>query len=192
MKPCAAHRESVALLASSALSSAESGLLHEHLRACLACREYFAEISAVCADHSGAAAALPTVEVPPRVYHRVTSAIRSSSSPAKSGGWAAWTMGRFQIAGVAVLLLASLGSWTLFRPVPAPVPMGGPVKSVAVAVSAPEIGSPKLLAYRLALNRSPEAFEQLLTAEAAQPVQAPDLPVLRNLARADSGWSAGL
>lgn len=192
MKPCAAHRESVVLLASSALSSAESGPVREHLQACPACRDYFAQISAVCADHSGAASALPMVEVPPRVYHRIASATRSTSSPAKANGWAPWTMGRFQIAGVAVLLLAFLGSWTLFRPVTAPTPVSGPAKSVAAAISAPEAGTPKLLAYRLALNRSPEAFEQMLTAEVTRAAHAPDLPVPRNLAHADSGWGAGL
>ena len=192
MKPCAAHRESVALLASSALSSAESGPVREHLQTCPTCREYFAQISAVCAEHAGTAAALPRVEVPPRMYHRVASALHSSSSPAKASGLVAWTMGRFQIAGVAVLLFAFLGSWSQFRPGPVPATVIRPVKSVPISVPRSEIGSPKLLAYRLALNRSPEAFEQLLTAGSAQPVQVPPLPVLRNLAHADSGWSAGL
>ena len=45
--------------------------------------------------------------------------------------------------------------------------------------------SPQFLAYRLALNRSPEGFERMLSAEEARPVHSAGSPALRNLARSE-------
>jgi hypothetical protein len=85
--------------------------------------------------------------------------------------------------------------WALLRPTPTPEkpPLGanslratGPLSPVPVLAD-----GPKLLAYRLALNRSPEALEQMLTAEEARPSRGAGPPLLRNLARSEAGWQAG-
>ena len=187
MKPCAAYRKPVALLAAAALSDAESGPIQEHLHTCPGCRAYLAQISAISADHSAAASALPAVEVRPRLYQRVAAAIRSSPTAPGAGGGMAWAMGRFQLAGVASLLfVAALGSLALLKPSPSTVV--APVKRVATLVPPAETGGTRLVAYRLALNRSPEALDQLLAAEAARPFHSATLPVPRNLARSDAGF----
>ncbi|HTH47854.1 MAG TPA: hypothetical protein VMB21_10115 [Candidatus Limnocylindria bacterium] len=186
MKACATHREAVALLASSALGDEESGPLKEHLQACPSCRAYFAEISAICVAHAEAVRALPAAADRPQLYHRVATAIRPSARPSEARGWAALLGRPWQLAGAAGLLLAAVGSWSLLRPAPSPVPL--PARSTAASVASPESVGPQFLAYRLALNRSPEAFERLLTAEAAQPSYSSGLPVLRNLAGSDSGF----
>ena len=193
MKPCTIPRESVALLASSALSDTEAGPIREHLLVCPACRDYFAELTAICTAHSGAAQALPAMEVRAQIYHRVASAIRSSTPAPKANWLAALRMGPLPFAGAAALLLVCLGGWALLRPAPGKTQAHVASVPSVPSVSRPEpalaaVGGPKFLAYRLALNRSPEAFEQMLTAEEARPFYNAGAPMLRTLARSEADF----
>jgi anti-sigma factor RsiW len=191
-QPCPRHRESVALLASSTLDAGESSSVRAHLQGCPACRHYFAELSAICAEQSGAGQALPAVAVRPALYRRVAAAIRVSP-PGPAAPWlAAWPMRPLSFAGAAALLLACLGGWALLRPAPAaerPQAKINAIQTVRPYSPGPAaVVSPQFLAYRLALNRSPEAFERMLSAEEARPAHSEGPPVLRNLARSEAGF----
>ena len=77
--PC--DREAVTLLACSALDNAEADRTRRHLQQCAACRDYFRQLSEVCASHSNAARQLPTAEVSVRLGENGRSVTAKAADP---------------------------------------------------------------------------------------------------------------
>lgn len=179
MNPCVSRRESVALLASGQCPERAAVELRHHLQSCSGCREYYRQLVAVCEEHAAAAAQLPEVRVPLRLYHRVATRIRSGSERRPSGmprggsidwrpivGWAALLV----VLGVLVLPLLKV-----FKSSPTAQVTSVPPPTPVARAAGPSTIHPSLLAYRLALNRSPEALEKLLAEEVAKPTSGPEL-----------------
>ena len=173
MRPCAGNRDPLALLASGALPVTDSDALQRHLATCSGCRAYLAEVAVVCDLHRQASRALPDVELPDRVLARVFSGIKSADRHPASGSapWIGWSWVAFgsAIALVSVLVVRGLSvdrRATSHAPtIAAQVATRGPV---IVRTTAREAGSPRLMTYRLALNRSTDEFERLLGEDASR------------------------
>ena len=168
MKPSPCDREAVALLACSSLDPVESTRVRQHLGECPACRDCFIQLSALCDSHSTAAGKLPEAEAEPRLYRHVASAIRASSPSTLKPVVKTWIPRWIRPAGAAVvmLLLVAVGLMIPRQPQPSvrlavqPIPKSQP----------PTVSShpaPRLIthAYRLALNRSTEELDRLLSDE---------------------------
>ena len=163
MKTCARYRKSIALLAAASLAARETAEVKRHLEQCPSCRAYFQETSVLCERHSTAAHQLPAAEVAPRVYARVASAIRGRDPRNLPGsGIPLW----LRIASVATAVLMIAGWFALVhRPTP-PTQIAGELTPEPERKGEPDTVSANLITYRLALNRSPEALDQLLDHEA--------------------------
>ncbi len=182
MKPCASRRESVALFACGACSADQAADLRRHLQACPRCREYFRRLSQVCEDHATAAAQLPEARVPSRLSSRVASRIRTGPAARRPARPPGVFVGWARIAGWAMLLggLVVGAIWTS-KPVPLPPTVQvteSPQPPPGTRVTGTSKVGNSLVAYRLALDRSPEALEELLSEEAAKPAPNPQI-VLR-------------
>ncbi len=166
MKPRPCDREAVALLASSALDPVESALVRRHLEDCAACQDCFIQLSALCESHASAARKLAEAEAEPRLYRHVASTIRASSHSTWKPVPATWMQGwiRPASAAVAMLLLVTVSLMIPRQPQPSislavqPIP-----KSQPPTVS--NHPAPRLITYRLALNRSTEELDRLLSDE---------------------------
>ncbi|MBI5385258.1 MAG: hypothetical protein HZA90_11305 [Verrucomicrobia bacterium] len=166
MKPNTCDRKAVALLACSALNAEATIAITRHLAACPACRGYFEEMSALAARHRDAARALPPAEISPQTRARVAAAIRRDSRrwpeevlPGLGRRW-------MPVAAAAVVgLLLAGGAMLLLR---RPLPPTLVVSQVAARLSSKGTTAPgsKFITYRLALNRSPEELDRLLTRDA--------------------------
>ena len=168
MKPSPCDREAVALLACSSLDPVEAALVRQHLGECPACRDCFIQLSALCDSHSTAAGKLPEAEAEPRLYRHVASAIRASSHSTLKLVLETWIPRWIRPAGAAVvmLLLVAGGLMMPRQPQPSvrlavqPIPKSQP-PTVSIHPA------PRLIthAYRLALNRSTEELDRLLSDE---------------------------
>ncbi|MSU61710.1 MAG: hypothetical protein EXS31_04815 [Pedosphaera sp.] len=165
MKTCARYRESIALLAAASLEARETAEVKRHLEQCPSCRAYFQETSVLCDSHTTASRQLPSEEVSPRIYARVASAIRGRDPRSMPGsGIPLW----LRIASVAAVVLMIAGWFALLhRPTP-PTQIAGELTPEPERKGEPDTVSANLITYRLALNRSPEALDQLLNHEAAR------------------------
>ncbi len=171
-------REVVALLACSALTPAEADRTRQHVQQCRACHEYFLQMSGVCSVHLAAAEELPEPKMSARLYGRVGRAIRAGSQ----GEWynlltlfrARW----LRVSGaIAVFLLVGVGRVLLPRPEPLPAHVSQQPVHLAPVNVEPVSTSPSLIAYRLALNRSPEEFDRSLENAAARPSLSATIPL---------------
>lgn len=187
MKPCPSHRESVALLACGALPLGEADELRRHLHECAGCGEYLRQLSAVCDDHTAAAHHLPDAEVSPRLRGRIAALIRADADGRLNDSLFTGFTGWGRIAGVAALLALLVGSVMVFRKPPPPAPVAGTPAPPPTRTANPPAASVKLITYRLALNRSPEDLDELLSHEAARPAFNPPTVFRVSLARLDTG-----
>ena len=173
MRPCAGNREPLALLASGALPVTDSDALERHLATCSACQSYLAEVAAVCDLHRRASHTLPDVEVPDRVLARVFSGIKSADRHPASGSapWVGWSWVAFgsAVAFVSVLVIRGLSvDRRAANHAPTIAAQGTTLGPVIVRTTAREAGSPRMMTYRLALNRSTDEFERLLGEDASR------------------------
>ncbi len=165
MKPCARHRESIALLAAASLEEGETPGLKQHLEQCPSCRAYLREMSVLCERHSTAAHQLPAAEVSMRFQARVASAIRAGDARHTPGiSIPLW----FRIASVTAVVLMIAGVFMLFHQPTPPAQIAEQLIPEPERKGEPDKISANLITYRLALNRSPEALDQLLAQEAAR------------------------
>lgn len=168
MKPCAQHRESLALLACAALDAGEAAPVLQHLERCPACREYYRQMTALADEHALAACRLPEAEAAPRLHARIAAAIQQ-----RGRSWQddlACTLGssRGRVAGVAFVVLLLAGGLTLVHRLSSPPQVAiRPTPVAPTRMETAEAGS-KFSAYRLALSRSPEDLDRLLASEAAR------------------------
>ena len=189
MNPCRNQREKVTLLACGALDSAAANRTRQHVQDCVACREYLREMSAVVAAQVAAARNLPDATVSPCVFRRVTEAIKAKSHPSRQDPTGIPTARWWPLAGLVTIAMgiAVAVGWIPWHRIPDPVAVAITSPSVSPAPpslrlsSAPE--NSNLIGYRLALNRSPEAFDNRLEIEAVRPSEEPILPV-----RSRSRW----
>jgi hypothetical protein len=130
-------------------------------------------MSALCNNHTAAARRLANAEVPPGLYAHVAAAIQD-----RPPNWwdrlplivqARWA----RVAAVAAALLLLAGGAVLFRQPQPPAPVATLPRPQPAPRIEPEAANPSLLAYRLALNRSSEEFDQLLAREAGRSDLAP-------------------
>ena len=180
MRPCAGNRDPLALLASGALPVTDSDALQRHLETCPTCRAYLAEVAAICDRHQQASRALPDAEVPDRVLARVTSVIKSAERHPASGStpWIGWSWVAFASAVVLVSVLAVRGP-SVKRPATShaqTTTAQGATRGPEMARgTAREAGSPRMMTYRLALNRSSDEFERLLGEDTSRWSSTPTL-----------------
>ena len=85
-QPCHQHRQEISLLAAGALPPAERDAVAQHLSACPACREYFAQIKAVTTPLAAWAERPPQVEPSQAAQQRWARAIRAADQPAPVHG----------------------------------------------------------------------------------------------------------
>jgi len=184
--PC--DRQSVALLTCESLPTEAAAELRQHLQQCAACREYFRELSAVCGAHASAARSLPAAETSARLHRRVAAGIRARPRSAWREFFAANRPLGLNLAGAAVALglLLLLGLiWSRHSTPPVRVTVSSAPTPQAEPESFPTGSS--LMAYRLALNRSSEDLDRLLTREAARPANNSAASFRSDLARLDAG-----
>ena len=173
MRPCTGNREPLALLASGVLTVTDSDGLQRHLATCPACRAYLAEVAVVCDLHRQASRALPDVKLPDRVLAQVFSGIKSADRHPASGSapWVGWSWVAFgsAIALVSVLVVRGLSvDRRATSHAPTIAAQGATRGPVIVRTAAREAGSPRMMTYRLALNRSTDEFERLLGEDASR------------------------
>lgn len=184
MKPDTCDREAVALLACSALNAEATIAITRHLAACPACRRCFDEMSALAASHRDAARALPVAEISPRIRARVAAAVRRS--PRRWPEEVLPGLGRRWVpvaaAAVVGLLLAGGGMLLLRRPLP-PTSVVSQVAAPLSSKGTTAAPGSKFITYRLALNRSPEELDRLLTRDAGHSFADPTMSF-----RSGSAW----
>lgn len=186
MNPCPHHRETVALLACGALAAGDAAELDRHLPVCAGCRDYLRQLTAVCDKHARAAQELPEATVSMRLHGRIAAAISIAKDRGRPESDSIGVPGWRRLASASVVILVLLAGWFWVRQSAMPsrlvsAPVGPPLeRPTSSAESIP------LITYRLALNRSPEELDELLTREAIRRAPEPG-PVLRSsLARLDT------
>ncbi len=162
-------REAVALLACSALTPAEAERTRQHLQRCPACHGYLLQMSAVCAVHRAAAEELAEPNMSARLGNRVRTAIRAGSHRRWDNLLAPFSA-RWARVNSAIVVSLVVGVGWMFLQSPGPLPPSGSQHSAALVAPKvePVSTSPSLIAYRLALNRSPEEFDRSLENAAAR------------------------
>jgi anti-sigma factor RsiW len=115
MKPCRQHRKSIALFAANSLSPSESELVQAHLDRCAPCKDYHAQILAVCQRQTKAAAHLQTVVLPTRVYDRVAQEIENSTAVAPTTLVTPLRTWLPRVAAAALVLALIIGAWKFDR-----------------------------------------------------------------------------
>ncbi len=173
MKPCRANRERIASLALGNLPEKESRQLQQHFHDCPACREYFRQISAVCQQHLAAAQSFPDVALPPSFHERLQNKIHSTEIPSPPP--LIQTLARLWSSPARWLVPAAicLGIVALFLLPPNRQPQKSPATPIVSRTVSHVPQAPKLAAYRMAVNHSFEALDQLLNEQ----------PVPRSLAQ---------
>lgn len=171
MKPCTSHRPSVSLLACASLGEPEAAAVREHLRQCPACRDYFAQIAALGEAHISAAHALPVVTARPHVYRRIAGAVRRPAPAPGRGWWEILAGRRRQLGGAACLAVLFMVGIMLPNTLYQKPTSGPPARPTAANDRWETAAEFNLGSYRRALNRSPEALDQLLTSALDRGVQ---------------------
>ena len=176
MKPCSKNRKLIAWLAVDALPASQAGDLRAHIQDCPGCRRYLDEISSVSKS-------LSTAELPPDIqasasFHgRIVRALvaEAARSPWQrlvawlNPAWLNWRLAVPVVIGVVIVGVA--------LSVHQHAASGPPTQPIARAGPAPIRSSdlpPTLSNYQLAADRSPEALDELLAAQARRiPGSAP-------------------
>jgi hypothetical protein len=168
------------LLTIDGLEGEDASNLHEHLRGCPGCRAYWKEIGEVCQDQLGAAASLPEVEAGGSFHRRLQQRLTvEAPGPARINGaevWSRYFTGwrvAFPLAAIVALGLVLLYSGNRSgEPKRAPI-----AKKLANARATQSDSPPSLSAYRVALTRSFEEFDELLNRNSTR-LTAPAEPVI--------------
>lgn len=188
-RPCVSRRESVALLACGACPDDQAVEIRRHMETCEGCREYFRQLCEVCEEQTTAASQLPQAPVSARLSSRVALSIRKSAEtrqPATrlGGPGSLFCWGRIAgwVALLGLLVVGVLRIRDARKPSPVEhvttVPRQAPAPMAEAA--RPSITGNSLIAYRRALNHSPEALDELLSEESARPSSNPQM-ALRGL-----------
>lgn len=166
-KPCRRYKKSLALLATSALTDCESTAVREHMGDCAGCREYFDAIKTLCDAHQTVAknlsSSVPGLELNQRLFSGIND--RASSS----GNFISLitTIWRERLVGVCtgVAMLGCILAVTFWpRHERQSFDQAAPEKMQTHFVADPPPSNQ--IIYRLAVNRSFEEFDRLLSRDA--------------------------
>lgn len=183
MKPCRRFCKPIALHAAGALAAGEAPALRQHLAQCQPCREYFNSMQSVCRDHRQAALALSGADpLPEPLLRRVSERLEPSPKPRPS----LRLLPLPRLAWSLAALAAAAFVWRQVAP-----PRDSDLQSTPrppIAASAPN-ATASHMAYRLALNRSFEQLDLVLS-KTAEPSAAPPVRSLyqSRLELAGSGY----
>lgn len=172
MKPCRRYKKSVALLAASALTDLERVEVRDHLRRCAGCREYLESMADLCATYRRAAESLDRVDSDPEFC---SSLVKSTLAASGGSGFvrerpSAWLNSRSWRVRWAfgALTLALLGIFWLW---PLSLLQERHSEIHTERRVQPERNElhpdSKQIVYRLAVGRSFEEFDRLLSREMA-------------------------
>jgi anti-sigma factor RsiW len=177
MKPCSKNRKLIAWLAMDALPASKASELRAHIQDCPGCSRYLEEISSV-------AKSLSTPESPPEIqatasfHSRIVRALTAEAARSpwqRLAGWLspAWLNWRLAVPvamGIVLVGFALSGLSPHSVPPPAAQPIANDIPAPIRTGDLP----PTLSNYQIAANRSPEALDELLAAQARKiPVSAP-------------------
>jgi hypothetical protein len=118
MKPCIKNRKSIAWLALGALEAEHEPALRAHLKKCVGCREYFAEISRLTSSLE-TAETKTDLEPSPSFHRALTVRLKAPGKPENAWTWATtvaralfvnWRIALPVTGAFALLLGLSLGS----------------------------------------------------------------------------------
>jgi hypothetical protein len=168
MKPCRRNRKRIAWLAIGALEGPAARDLRAHLEVCEGCRRYFAEISNA-AEILAATAITPDIETSESFHRRVSGVLKAEALPSRKRGMEflravslRWRVAAPALAAM-VLGCAILSQFrhhanpSTFRPAVAPVTQPAYTRSET---------RPSIRNYQLAMNRSLDELDELLTKQA--------------------------
>jgi hypothetical protein len=162
MNPCRPYQKLLALHAASALTGSEEAQVRDHLRDCAACGEYVDSLVSLAAEHRHAAADLPAFAAHPGFYQRIFRQVEGQGGSDWSRGASEARHWRVRIAW-AVSALALVGCVLLVsRPRPS-LELGNLSNNPVLPLADHKQTESRHIAYRLALNRSFEEFELLLS-----------------------------
>ena len=180
MKTRHCDRQAVALLAGSALDPDEASRTRRHIDQCLVCRDYFRQMTEVCAVQAAAAQQLQNAEVSVCLHGRIATAIRAESRGWRDVFLAACGTRWLRITTATAALLLLVGGLAVLRQLPPPAQLAGQPALSLPSRKEPAGTGTRLIAYRLALNHSPEEFDRLLAHEATRPASPPVLSIRLN------------
>ena len=190
MKPCLMRKKRIALLVVAGLDAEEARDLREHLQTCPGCQEYSKEVTEVCRDQRGAAGSLPDIDAGETFHRRLQRRLDGEASrPAlvHPRELLFRYFSRWQVVLPLVVVIAL--TWGLLSSERRNLRTGGaPVarnsSTGAVMDDSPYKDSlPTVSAYRSALNRSFEEFDELLNKNSARTAARSEPVIMAALGR---------
>lgn len=176
MNPCPSYQQRLVLLASGVADRSEAALLRRHCDQCPECASYLRELSVVC-DGLRERGSTSGESVADNGFHqawisRIARHREAVPPPRFRGtlaGWLGQAGARALIGGVAVALV--VGAWLAwenhrFSPGGATVGVSSAGASADLGTWSMDSSTVSARSYRLAANRSAEAFDQLLARNA--------------------------
>lgn len=190
MKPCLMNKKRIALLAVDGLDAAEARALQEHLCTCPGCQQYSREVTEVCREQWRAVDGLPRIDADEifhrRLRRRLTSA-EASSAPINRAELLFHYFWRWRVAlPVAVVIALSFVLLSAGRrsDKTGRAPVAENFSSTAITERSHYDDSPPTLsAYRIALSRSFEEFDELLNRNSARTAAHPEPVIVAALGR---------
>lgn len=190
MKPCLMKKKRIALLVVDGLDAEEARDLREHLRTCSGCQEYSTEVAEICRDQSRAAGSLPDIDAGKTFHRRLQRRLAGEAGrPALAdlGELLFRCFSRWQVALPLVVVIALTGV-LLSSGRRSPRTGGAPVArnsstGPAIDDSPYKDSLPTVSAYRSALNRSFEEFDELLNKNSARTAARSEPVIMAALGR---------
>jgi hypothetical protein len=188
MNPCLMNKKRIALLASNDLEPEKAQRLRKHLRVCPGCQQYWNDIQEVCREQTWAADYVPDFESDKLLHRRLKEQLARQTSGFLATQWIGMLSRRVAGWKLAVATVAIVLGFAFFpaRKQSNVVPR---VAGVApnVSVTAPNM-EPTMSAYRRALTRSFDEFDQFLNSYPTHPSISTDPVVMVSLARVPPNW----
>lgn len=193
MKPCADQKKRIAWMALNVLNPEDARKLRAHLEGCPACGHYWREVSALCHEHASAAELLPEAPADETFHRRLRRRIAADEA---QGAWQAFFPARparrgLTAAAAVVALLALSVALALLWPtrqengsLPRTSTSTSRIEpSAMISPAAPQ--PPTLSTYRMALNRSFDALDELLAEQAFHTASSLQTMTFSALSRTD-------
>ncbi len=190
MKPCLRNKKPISWLALNALDEASALKLRSHLETCYGCRQYWQEVSALCAVAPHAADVVPEAIADDRFHDRLSQRIQASDAPSASfrmlNTFFHGLVLRLSQPVPAIGTVAVLSFLVLWLNLHLTPPPSNETLVVAPAFPQAEMAAaspPTLFAYRMAANRSLDALDEMLVRQAERRGSGGEVVDLRELNR---------